>query len=309
MDQKAAFSLLFAQDDHICYGDEFATKVRPLPSSRVYSPFYAINPLAAKTDHVKLSDGRIKATSGIGRRSDLNVTKFQNFLFEMDNLPLDEQLALLTSLGTIFASINWSGGKSYHAVISLAVPLAAPVHTTEGVEQYKQTWRAMAASLESKLGKAGNFDRSCQNPSRLSRTPGGFRNGVEQKLVFVGKLLDESGLEELLAGFKETRTTVKQQEQITVPPEDMQDMINRMPPELFYQLKYPSYWASGTSSGNYPEIFRLTLWLIDSTGATLPMVTAFMKQWTFGYLQKTGYPESRILKAISDAYRLKGVSR
>jgi len=304
MTQDKVFALLFADNDYICYGDEFATKVRPMPSKSLQEPFYCINPLDPLVDYVKSPDGAIKPFRNGGRRSDLNVTKLRNFLFEIDSMPLANQLAIFEQLKPYVASIVFSGGKSYHAIVSLVEPLEGS-HTTEGVQRYKDVWHGLATAFERIVGVPELFDRACQNPSRLSRTPGGMRDQVEQSIVYIGSMLQTSQLSQLVAldrvGLR--RQTVHAT--YDTEPLDEQETLKRMPSELHYQLKYPSYWSSGMGHGNYPEIFRLCLWLIDSTGANRQLVHQIFNRLTVDHLVQNGYPRERISKAIEDACNFK----
>lgn len=162
-------------------------------------PYYAINPIHPKQNLNDKGAGTLRAS--------INVTAFRNFLFEIDSLPLDVQLSLLRYLAPHipFAQVTFSGGSSYHAIVSVADTLPFKPHTTEGIAQYSEAWK----SLESKLtflasqyfggpAPAKLFDSANKDPARLSRTPGAIRpdNQVVQSEVpgFGGYLISDQVL-------------------------------------------------------------------------------------------------------------------
>lgn len=112
----------------------------------------------------------IKANSS---RLDANVTSYRNFLLELDNIPLAQQISLVRDRLPI-TSIVYSGGKSYHFIISLTEPL--PDETA-----YRRTARGLMEAVP-------EADRTTKNPSRLSRLPGVLRpdTGNYQELIYLG---------------------------------------------------------------------------------------------------------------------------
>lgn len=301
------FRLLFRSGDQICVGDQFATEVGPQPI-KASAPFYSLNPLHPSLDHVKAADGAITAFKSTGRRADLNVTRFHNFLFEMDNTPLDVQLQHLQSCGIPWATIVYSGGKSYHAILSLEQPLEAKPHTTEGIDAYKQTWKTLAAVITQRLNQPLTLlDSACQNPSRLTRTPGAVRdNGNVQELIQLGRLCSADELAQLLreGPAQKQRPKIQRSEHEARSEEDLKLLL---PVALVHKLKFPKTWASGTGAGNYQSLLKIVLWAIDSTGVDKETLTNYMERYTFPYLLKTGYPAEKIYKAINDGFNMKGI--
>lgn len=301
-----AFKLLFRSSDQICVGDHYATDVGPQPISPV-AQFYSINPLHGWLDHVKAPNGEITAIKGPGRRADLNVTRFQNFLFEMDNVPLDQQLNIILTCGFPWATVTYSGGKSYHAILSLEQALDAKPHTQEGVDEYKRVWKQLAAVLCQRAGRDIKIlDSSTQNPSRLSRTPGAVRGTKVQELVKLGRLCSAEELRSILAEAPEIEKPryAPRTNAVSRTEEEMRLML---PAELSARLKFPATWAQG-AAGNYPLLLKLVLWAYDSTGVSKEILTSYMKKHTFPGLIRLGYPEDKIYKAIDDAYAMKGES-
>lgn len=133
---------LFDADELTCFSKTCTnTNISDIPKD--HDLFFCINPLK-------------------GNRSDSNVLQYRNFLIEIDSLPLEQQINYVKAKGVPITSIVYSGGKSYHFIISLEAPAK-----TEG-EYQEIADRLLALFPEA--------DSSCRNPSRFSRLPFRFRN-------------------------------------------------------------------------------------------------------------------------------------
>lgn len=149
------FELLFEPHESTCVSKDVYGKdvVTPFYNLHWSKNFFSINPL-------------------LHYRADVNVTSYRNILIEMDKISLPEQLYILQQMPV--STIVYSGGKSYHAIISLETPLA---NRTEYDNLVKRIY-----------DKVTDADKSTKNPSRFSRLPGAMReNGKYQDLMFVGK--------------------------------------------------------------------------------------------------------------------------
>lgn len=104
-------------------------------------------------------------------RKDINVTSLRNILIEIDDMPPLEQVSYITSLGMPHSTCTFSGAKSMHFIISLKEPC-------KNIKEYK----VLVKRIQNKVPRA---DRSTGNPSRLSRSPGALRDGVEQTLQYI----------------------------------------------------------------------------------------------------------------------------
>lgn len=113
-------------------------------------------------------------------RADANVTCFRNFLIELDNMPLEKQIAHVTSKlpADLITSIVYSGSKSYHFIISLETPM-------NSIDEY----RNVAKRLHTLFPEA---DSTSKNPSRFSRLPFRIRpdTKVEQSLIRLNGRID-----------------------------------------------------------------------------------------------------------------------
>lgn len=159
------WTTLFKADDAVCFGktifDTKAIKLSELSAEqrRAY-PYFAINPLTEK-------------------RADANVTCFKNILVEFDSIAPEAQLEIINKMP--HTAVTWSGGKSYHAIISLQEPMP-----------HRAAYDALIRQIYAKVPMA---DKSAKNPSRFSRTPNAIRdNGNKQTCIYVGNKVTQQQL-------------------------------------------------------------------------------------------------------------------
>jgi len=169
MTQEKFLKLLFDDGQQTCFATQATGyKVSKMPTEQ--DVFFCINALDPKTDKQPTESWH---RFDLPRRADCNVVCFRNFLIELDNMPIKEQIEYVTARVPV-SSITFSGAKSYHFIISLMTPLTS-------LEEYQK----FAAGLHRLLDKA---DKSTKNPSRLSRLPWATRpeTGLKQELVYLG---------------------------------------------------------------------------------------------------------------------------
>lgn len=172
--------LLFESNQASCFTESpHGYKVSMAPSAG--DLFFCINALHPTQDLAPTKEWHSQYKP---RRADSNVVCYRNFLLELDEVPLTEQIAYVTNLVPV-SSIVYSGGKSYHFVISLEEPVSA------------KEYRSIAKRLCKLVDKA---DPMCKNPSRLSRLPDVFRpdTGKKQELVEIRSRVPNSELLGLL---------------------------------------------------------------------------------------------------------------
>ncbi len=105
--------------------------------------------------------------------ADKNVTDYRYALVESDDIPVDEQMALIRELRLPVACLVHSGRKSLHAIVRVGARTP---------EEYDRRVRHLyEVCTENGL----KVDTQNKNPSRLSRMPGIMRGGKEQRLVAV----------------------------------------------------------------------------------------------------------------------------
>lgn len=109
-------------------------------------------------------------------RTDENCIQHTRFLFEMDNVSLQEQISYLRRNKDVITRCVFSGSKSLHMIIQFTDDFE---HTCK--DNYKEIWNILNQILfDSKC------DCACSNPSRLTRRPGAIRadSNKEQKLIY-----------------------------------------------------------------------------------------------------------------------------
>jgi hypothetical protein len=299
---KGWTTLLFDLGESICSGGLYDTNIEDGIDS-VKDEFFCINPLSIHDWEFGEKEGR---SFNVPRRADMNVTSFRNFLFEMDTITLYEQLEILRGCDIPWTSIVYSGGKSYHAILSLEQPLSG-VHTDAGIRTYKAVWAQLAAKINeysNSLGYGSSvIDTSCKNPSRLSRVPFFVRStGIAQDLKHLG---DRIGIDEFRVLLQNCPIVEPSQEcEVYEGSTDSLDEFWKLCPSgLQKKIKYP-FWVD--SAGMYPELYKLTLWCIDSTGATKELLESVYDRHVFPRLAELGYDRSRAMIAVTDAYLAKG---
>ncbi len=111
-------------------------------------------------------------------RKDINVAKYRSILLEFDEKSIKAQLNFIKRSKIPYTSLVFSGGKSIHCVISLVTPLSSR-------EEYDQLVDKIYNSLDP---NDKWLDRTCRNPSRLTRTPTAIRinendDEIEQNII------------------------------------------------------------------------------------------------------------------------------
>ena len=120
----------------------------------------------------------VNPLDGTGRRRGENVTAWRSLLVECDDLPADAQLERICALlmnvgghGFDTATLTWSGGKSWHAVVRVQAASA------EEYAARKEWIYAMCAR------NGLPVDAKCGNPTRLTRLAGAMRGGTLQRMA------------------------------------------------------------------------------------------------------------------------------
>lgn len=126
--------------------------------------YFIINPLTG-------AEGRTK-TGAASYRCDSTVAAHRHVLVEFDQEPIEEQLAFYSRSKLRIATITHSAGKSAHALLRVNAP--------DG-----PAWLEIVRRLYAHLEPLG-ADSANKNPSRLSRLPGGYRQGKGwQRVIYI----------------------------------------------------------------------------------------------------------------------------
>ena len=298
---KQLFSRLFHGDDRIVAGNRFCKRpelVGNVLNNYENPEFYTINAI-----HPTL-DFRTPIASKPGSRAAINVTKLKTFMFEFDDMPIKNQKRFLLNCGIPWTGIVFSGGKSYHALLSLKEPLEG-AHTVEGVNRYKILHQRISAFLNEKVKKleAGMWevDNATKDPARLSRFPNSLRQGKVQEVIHIGEEMSPKDFENLI----EECPLITTRKTVIVPPECSADSEEKFwalcPSSLRRELRYVG-WAK--PSGNYYKIYKLTLWAIDATDVSKDVFMSILHKHTFPWLDRQGY-RSNPEKGVHDAFLYK----
>lgn len=103
-------------------------------------------------------------------RLDDNCTAHRNFLVEIDKVSLPKQVEIVKKLGIPYTTWVYSGGKSYHWVVSV-----------NGILD-RQDYDHFVHRLFSVIPE---IDQANKNPSRLSRYPGTYRKSKEKEQTLI----------------------------------------------------------------------------------------------------------------------------
>lgn len=189
---KEFYDVLFDHDELVCFShDQYGTKIYPISIGlKEEHSFFTINPM-------------LKGTT----RADYNVSAYRNLMFEIDEdtdgnaIDKKDQVAIIKKAKLPFSTLLWSGGKSFHSIISIADIFV------EDKREYQALWKAITHILNEtarELGYDLKFDKATKNPSRFSRAAGSIRihDGRPNEIQKVTKVNRRIKSHELLTWFE-----------------------------------------------------------------------------------------------------------
>lgn len=265
---------------------------------------HSINPLAA--------DWSINANKCANRpvipRFSLNVTEFRNFVFESDKLTLPEQLGEWIKIAELLPikQLTYSGGKSYHAVVSVMDTLPFEPHTDEGVASYKSAWKALATFIQTNSTLV--LDESTKDPARLTRVPGALRVNVLQASIDLplARFITAAEVMEIMGQYARPRTegTVRPAHLGQTSSNDLDKLLKiHKHRHLAHKVNQAERWAS--TENMYPALLKLTLWAIDELNPEPAAWLALLETKVFPKIAATGYNRDLTLP-VKLAYNYKG---
>ena len=308
MKNEKFFNTLFKKSEGLYCGNAYGTYIS---TNWRDAEFFSINPIDPIMDHAHFLKEEYKAD--VPRRADLNVTSFRNFLFEMDSVPLDLQLEIFQKSSLPFSSLTYSGGKSYHAILSVEQCVVGHQHTMESIQLYKHKWKRLAAFFDREAIRfgysrpnSGSFvDHSCKNPSRLSRMPGVLRsNGELQRLMTLTTAISLEEFSEIIE--KCPKIAEMEKREYNRPEKELETIAEfeaACPSDCLRKLKLVDW---GESEGMYPLLFRYTVWALESTNVNPDTLVEFLERYTFKSLMRRGYPKHKLLNGVNDAIKYYG---
>ena len=108
-----------------------------------------------------------------GLRSHANMATFNHFVFESDDLTMDQQKSILEMSKEIIALAVFSGGKSIHMHVITR-------QTFTSVQEYKAVYKIIADRLYSNEF-ANKYDPACCDPARWTRMPNSINSQTKNK--------------------------------------------------------------------------------------------------------------------------------
>lgn len=304
MSRNKVLSLLFNIGEKTCVGGAKSTKVvDPFENEGEY---YCVNPLTSIDLDYKKKPYYFYTKA---RRADINVSKFRNFVFEIDELSLSDQIKVIEGSEIDFSAIVYSGGKSYHCLICLEDELGG-VHTQNGIDGYKYVWNRIAARINKTsegLGLGGGVvDQSCKNPSRFTRYPEFQVEGRKKQEIFKfnEKRVSKSEFESLLVLCPEVAEVNRSKALKVADVESVEEFFKTCSVGLKNNIMYPA-WANA-DAGLYPEMLKIVLWAIDETNVDKELLESIFSTTVFKQFERVGYPREKWYTAIEDGFRFKG---
>ena len=307
MIENTIMSILFDEDEMFGAGDLYDNKVIPVFPVATGFQYFTVNPHGTSQSCPTMSQDIT--------RCDENVSKFRNFVFEMDDITLKEQEILIDSIDIDFSTVIFSGGKSYHCIISLESALNLPPKEIDSINEYKRVWKRLAAYIDmyaQEIGLAGPgvtvLDPSCCNPSRYTRYPNSLRldKGVIQEVKYSSGRMSEYKFNKLLSKCPKIEKSKVFSRKLN---DDMAttklEFLKRCSSGLVNTIKYA---PKAGASGMYSYAYKTTLWAIDEGMPCPKLFTSIMEEYFMKRLLKANYYDKEfknIYKAIEDAYNEK----
>jgi hypothetical protein len=143
---QAWINTLFNSGEHTCMGNRYENKT------------FAVSKIAESQEYVSINPMK-KGTT----RKGTNVTRFSNFLFEMDTYSIKDQANLIKNSRLPWSAVTNSASKSLHWIIALEEDLVDR-------SLYTAYFKAIRAAL---LKYGADVDEACKDPGRFTRGPWG----------------------------------------------------------------------------------------------------------------------------------------
>lgn len=218
-------------------------------------------------------------------RRDSNCIQHTRFLFEMDNVPLQEQISYLRRNKEYITRCVYSGSKSLHIILQFDNDWES---TCE--DNYKEIWHIINQILfDSKC------DSACSNPSRLTRRPCAIREDTkkEQKLIYNQPEIRVKGnvLDRIIVSlrqkqrqkhlFKSTRSNILPTNKDNPGLCQNYDVIRH-----YLETSYPKLNGNGDSSISLFKAIRCCIKYNDKVTLKKVINKAVLERWTTKEIQR-----------------------
>ena len=227
-------------------------------------------------------------------RRDSNCIQHTRFLFEMDNVSIQEQLTYLRRNKDYITRCVYSGSKSLHMIIQLPDDWESTCK-----DNYKEIWQILNQILfESQC------DYACANPSRLTRRPGAYRADTKklQKLLYNQPeiRLSDDILDRIIVTlrqkqrqkhlFKTIRNNIRTANKDNPGICQNYDVIRH-----YLDTSYPKLTGNGDSSISLFKAIRCCVKYRDKVTLNKVISKALVERWTSKEIQ-------RMIENIKDKY-------
>ena len=221
----------------------------------------------------------------LNRRDD-NCIQHTRFLFEMDNVSIQEQISYLRRNKDYITRCVYSGSKSLHMIIQLPDDWESTCK-----DNYKEIWQILNQILFDR-----KCDYACSNPSRLTRRPGAYRADTKklQKLLYNqpdNRLDDNDIIDRIIVTlrsrlrqrhlFKAIRNNIRATNKDNPGLCQNYDVITH-----YLRTSYPKLNGNGDSSISLFKAIRCCVKYRDKVTLKKVISKALLERWTSKEIQR-----------------------
>lgn len=216
-----------------------------------------------------------------GFKTDNNVTAYRNFMLELDDGTIAQQIKYIKDSGIPYSACVFSGNKSMHYVIAL----------TQGYSE--SIWRFVNQWILNILKAA---DQQNKSPSRGVRFPGNKRKNGAKKMQVLKELhgrITQSDLNNWLAKFPDKKPRIE-----APPVENYGTFISEgeLPAFIVAMLKN---LQQGVQPERNKSWFRASSYMAKR-GMSVDMATNICRKY---FIEEDDFKENELINCIKSAYR------
>ena len=219
-------------------------------------------------------------------RRDSNCIQHTRFLFEMDNVSIQEQLTYLKTNKEYITRCVYSGSKSLHMIIQFPDDWESTCK-----DNYKEIWQILNQILFER-----KCDYACSNPSRLTRRPNALRHDTNkiQKLLYNqpdNRLDDNDILNRIIISL---RSRMRQKHLFKAIRNNIRTAIKDNPGicqnydviRHYLDTSYPKLTGNGDSSISLFKAIRCCVKYHDKVTLKKVISKALVERWTSKEIQR-----------------------
>jgi len=202
-----------------------------------------------------------------GHRNDENVTSFRNFLIEMDDGDMNDQLKYVKEMKLPYSVCVFSGSKSIHFGLCLNESLPSI-----DIYRFYANWI---------LNVMSQADQMTKNPSRNIRFPNNYRDGHLQKLLSVRPRISLDDLKFWLSSYEHLKPKVSKKSNVVYAEYD----YSRIPRWVKKQLAEGIDFSRGRNNTWFNLAVNLAKSGCDEDLAIALLEPHFMEDYDFKRLE------------------------